>query len=66
MRKIGGPDSRLFELSAQELAVVTDLLENGGLLDPIDIHSHGASGGLVRFRTPEEAALVKLKCDFPR
>lgn len=60
MKQIGGEKSELFSLRAAELASFRERVAAGQLEPPVAIHPEGPTGGLVRFRSLDEAMLVKL------
>ncbi|MDF0490962.1 hypothetical protein PX554_22825 [Sphingomonas sp. H39-1-10] len=60
MKQICGETSALFSLSAKELAALLGRVREGQFEHPVAVHSEGPMGGLVQFRSFEEAMLVKL------
>ena len=55
MKQIGGEQSALYALSAEELARLTQAVALGLLPAPGAIHPEGTTGALVRFTSPAEA-----------
>ena len=60
MKQIGGEQSALFSLTAAELASLEGRVRDGQFEEPVAIRPEGPGGGLVRFRSVDEAILVKL------
>ncbi len=58
MKQIGGDGSALFSLTAAELEKLREAIESNRLSSPISIHPEGPAGGLVRFRSIDDAKLV--------
>jgi len=60
MKQIGGDTSALSSLTAKELAALLERVREGQFEHPLAVHPEGPMGGLVRFRSFDEAMLVKL------
>jgi len=58
MKQIGGDGSTLFSLTSAELEKLRDGIESDRLSSPISIHPEGPAGGLIRFRSLDDAKLA--------
>ena len=60
MKQLGGPQSGLFSLTARELATFEERVREGQFQPPLAVRPEGPAGALVRFRSADEAMLVKV------
>jgi hypothetical protein len=60
MKQVGGEKSELFSLNATEWAALQGRIRDGQFQPPVALHPEGPTGGLVRFRSFDEAMLAKL------
>ncbi len=60
MRQIGGEDSLLFSLTAEELKRLEQRTASGQMPAPLRVFHEGPVGANVRFRSPEDAMTAKL------